>query len=311
MIKENLPLGLFEKHRDALAARGFVDPVVFETDADLFVARPAPIDCALVFLPKSKALINMTLSLVSGLVREGGMVVLAGSNDAGIRSAKESYEKYLGPVSEKIVGNHSALYVGTNARLGADKKAEDFLSFSPLEYGDLGLQVATLPGVFSAHGLDEGTKLLLDKMPFDKKSMLDVGCGAGIIGTIYKKKNPAATVTMADVSPLAVLASRRTLERNALADSKTSIVQSDVFSYVAGTFDLIVSNPPFHKGVGTDYSFIETFARDAKRHLNKGGEVWIVANSFLPYKDTLDKHIGPTEIVADDNKFRVYRTAAR
>src|SRR5581483_534782 len=166
-----------------------------------------------VFLPKSKALIDMTLALVSGFVRQGGTIVLAGANDAGIRSAKDAYEKNIGPVSEKIVGNHSALYVGENKMLGANKKIEDFLSLSLLSYGSLELDVAKLPGVFSAGELDEGTKLLLDNIPYNKTSVLDVGCGAGVVGAIYKKKNPSAGIVMSDMSLLAVRATEETLKK--------------------------------------------------------------------------------------------------
>ncbi|MBX4209254.1 class I SAM-dependent methyltransferase [Candidatus Parcubacteria bacterium] len=308
MIKENLPLELLNKH---IAELGLAEPLHIESDNDLFRKTEAPARSAVVFLPKSKALIDMTLALVSGMVAENGTIVLAGSNDAGIRSAKAAYEKNIGPVERKIVGNHSALYIGSNKRLGAvggRKTWRDFLSFSPLIYKDTALEAANLPGVFSAGELDEGTKLLLDHIPYDKRSVLDVGCGAGVIGAIYKKKNPAADVTMTDSSMLAIEAAKETLKKNGI---EANVTISNVFSNVEGAFDLVLCNPPFHSGVQTDYSFIERFAAGAKQRLKPDGEVYVVANSFLSYKDTLEKHIGPTEIVADDKKFKVFRSKAR
>lgn len=302
MSNENLLSRLLERHAGAL---DLPEPIYIKSEDDLFIERTKEAKSAIVFLPKSKALIDMTLALVSKIVAGGGTVVLAGTNDAGIRSAKAAYERYIGPVSEKIVGNHSALYVGKNARLGADKKVEDFLSFSPVRAAGATIEAANLPGVFSAGELDEGTKLLLENIPYDKKKILDVGCGAGVIGAIYKKKNPRSDVTMSDKSKLAVTASQRTLERNGV---EGKVIESDVFENIDGEFDLILCNPPFHTGIATDYSFIERFAKGAKEHLNRNGEVWIVANSFLPYKETLERHIGPTEIVVDSKKFRVYRS---
>ncbi len=302
MVKENLPLELLNKH---LAALNLESPLYIEGEKDLFEPRTAIAKSAVVFLPKSKAFINMTLALVSKMVEEGGTIILAGTNDAGIRSAKPAFEKYVGPVSEKIVGNHSALYVGKNARLGADKKIEDFLSFSPVVLGDTKIEVANLPGVFSAGELDEGTKLFLEHIPYDRKKVLDVGCGAGMIGAIYKMKSPQSEIVMTDVSKLAVMASRKTLEKNGIAGT---VIESHVFDKVEGMFDLILCNPPFHKGISTDYSFIEVFAKNVKKHLNKGGEVYVVANTFLPYTETLSKNIGETEIIADNGKFRVYRS---
>ena len=299
-MKDNLPLELYKKHEATLA---LPSPVFFETDADLFRSGE-PAESAVVFLPKSRALIDMTLALVSGRVAKGGTVVLAGSNDAGIRSAKDAFEKNVGPVSQKIVGNHSALYVGTNERRGADKTLKDYLSFAKISFGGTDIEAAVLPGVFSAGELDAGTELLLSHIPYDKASVLDVGCGAGVIGAFYEKKNPNAAVTMSDVSTIAVEAAKETAAKNRVG---ARAVLADGFEGIQGSFDLIVSNPPFHKGVGTDYSFIEKFAAGAKAHLKHGGEAYIVANSFLAYEEKLKKSFKEVEAVIDDGKFKVLR----
>jgi 16S rRNA (guanine1207-N2)-methyltransferase len=293
MSKDNLPLALLNKHLETLHLDA---PVYFDDENDLFRDAALPIKSAIVFLPKSKALIDMTLALISGMTMENGTIVLAGSKKAGIESAKKLYEANIGPVDQKIVGNHSALYMGKNRKLGASKKIEDFISYASL----LGVKVAQIPGVFSAGELDEGTKLLLENIPYDKKKILDVGCGSGIIGAVYKQKNPESSVTMCDKSRLAVMVAQKTLPA-------AEVYESDVFSNVKGAFDLILVNPPFHTGIETDYSFMEKFARDAKKHLNRGGAAYIVANSFLSYQKPLEQ-IGPTEIIVDDGKFRVFRT---
>ncbi len=302
MTTENLPGELYEKHAAALELDA---PAVFDSEKALFAERAEPAASALVFLPKSKALIAMTLAFASKAVAKGGTIVLAGAKHAGIESAKKIYEANVGPVEQKIVGNHSALYIGKNAGLGADKTLEDFLSYSPLIYKDLSIEVAQLPGVFSAGALDAGTKLLLDTMPLGKKRVLDMGCGAGVIGTIYKKLSPQSEVIMADASILAVEASKRTAAKNGV---EAEVLLSDLFSAIKGSFDLILCNPPFHTGIDTDYSFIERFAQSARARLARHGEVYTVANSFLAYESKLSKGIGATEILVDDGKFRVYKS---
>ncbi|MEN9621788.1 MAG: ribosomal small subunit methyltransferase rRNA m2G120 methyltransferase, partial [Candidatus Parcubacteria bacterium] len=271
---------------------------------DVMGKKPDSAQSAIVFLPKSKALIDMTLAFVSGIVVSGGTIVLAGTKKGGIESAKKWYETNIGPVDQKIVGNHSALYVGKNQKLGADKKLEDFLSYFPVTFKDTTLEIANLPGVFSAREFDAGTKLLLEHIPFNAKTVLDVGCGGGVIGSIYKKLSPSTTVTMADISQLAVRATQETLKKNNL---EATVLESNVFSNITGTFDVILCNPPFHTGIETDYTFMERFAEGARKHLGHGGTVYIVANSFLSYQPTLEK-IGPTEIIVDNNKFRVFKT---
>lgn len=300
MVIENLPKKLWERHKATL---GIENPLVIDSEQALF----AHIDdkgakSALVYLPKSKGLIDMTLALVSGIVARGGSVVLTGANDAGIRSADEFFEKNIGPVEQKIVGNHSAMYIGKNQALGAGKSISNFLSYQSLIYGTMNIEVASLPGVFSGGKLDAGTKLLLDTIPYTAKRVLDIGSGAGVIGTIYKKKSPESVLTLSDVSPLAVEATKKTVEKNNI---DATVTLSDVFSNIKGEYDLILCNPPFHKGVGTDYSFIEVFARDARKHLVRGGEIYLVCNSFLAYEKKLELAGFSVKVVTDNNSFKV------
>ena len=46
--------------------------------------------------------------------------------------------------------------------------------------------------------------------------------------------------------------------------------------------------------------------KQAKWHLKTGGELRIVANAFLPYADWLDQYFGGHEVLAKNNKFKVY-----
>ena len=73
-----------------------------------------------------------------------------------------------------------------------------------------------LPGVFSADGLDLGSQMLLASLPPMQGKLLDFGCGAGVIGSILAKRNPALTVNMVDINALALESSRRTLAVNGL-----------------------------------------------------------------------------------------------
>lgn len=300
MSEENLPKKLWERHRATL---GIENPLVIDSEQALFAHMDnRGAKSALVYLPKSKGLIDMTLALVSSMVEKDGVVILVGGNDAGIRSANEIYEKNIGPVEKKIVGNHSAMYVGKNQALSANKSLSDFLSYQSIIYGTMNIEVVSLSGVFSAGKLDAGTKLLLDTIPYTTKKVLDIGCGAGVIGTIYKKKSPESDVTMSDMSPLAIEATKKTVEKNNI---EVKVTLSDVFSNITDIYDLILCNPPFHKGVGTDYSFIETFARDARRHLSKGGAIYMVCNTFLSYEKKLELAGFSVSVAVDNGSFKV------
>ena len=102
---------------------------------------------------------------------------------------------------------------------------------------------------------------------------------------------------------MALESAQRTLRENQL---QGTVLASDVFSHVEGKFDLIISNPPFHDGIDTAYTAVNELIKQAKWHLKSGGELRIVANAFLPYADWLDQHFGGHEVLAKNNKFKVY-----
>jgi 16S rRNA (guanine1207-N2)-methyltransferase len=73
------------------------------------------------------------------------------------------------------------------------------------------------------------------------------------------------------------------------------------------SLDLIVTNPPFHTGKATDYELSQRLIREAPRFLKPGGQLWLVANRFLPYPDLLDSAFGSFSRRAETGKFTVYQ----
>ena len=73
----------------------------------------------------------------------------------------------------------------------------------------------------------------------------------------------------------------------------------------------ILSNPPFHVGVHTDYHATENLLQKAVKHLKKGGELRIVANSFLRYQPLIEEQFGACTVKAEGQGFRIYSAKRR
>ncbi|MNU10965.1 Ribosomal RNA small subunit methyltransferase C [compost metagenome] len=58
----------------------------------------------------------------------------------------------------------------------------------------------------------------------------------------------------------------------------------------------------------TDYQASEDLLREARDHLLPGGELRIVANSFLKYPPLIEYHLGPCQTLAEGDGFRIYRS---
>jgi 16S rRNA (guanine1207-N2)-methyltransferase len=263
-------------------------------------------DSAVIYLPKSELLIHMVLSMVNTVMQPGGKVYIVGQKNAGIKSQAETIAKYIGPVEFSDAARHSAIYqaVMSKPKL-SDNKLEKWTKEYTYKLNGQSLKIITLPGVFSYGKLDEGTRMLLKNLEIGENAkVLDWGCGSGIIGLIAQKMQPNSKVDMVDSNALALEATKMTLAANGL--STDNVWASDVFSDVAEKYDLILSNPPFHSGVETNYGMVEQFISQATPHLEPRGKLLIVANAFLRYRPLLEAAFGNCKIIAENNTYKVY-----
>ena len=260
-------------------------------------------DALLLLMPKAKAEAQYLLAMMTPLLEAGADLFLAGENRGGINGA----DKLLAPYGDKPIKRDSArrcsLYHGELCKPVAPFDLDSWFGRYQCKAGDTELTVLALPGVFSAAELDLGTQMLLATVPAMKGSLLDFGCGAGVIGSVLAKRNPGLKVTMVDINALALESSRRTL---AINDLQGEVHASDVYSDITGSFDQIVSNPPFHAGLKTFYAATETFLARAPEFLRPHGSLTIVANVFLRYQPILEAHFKRTEVSNSDAKFKVY-----
>jgi release factor glutamine methyltransferase len=74
--------------------------------------------------------------------------------------------------------------------------------------------------------------------------ILDIGTGSGAIGVVLAVEIPSARVIATDISPEALKVARRNAENHAVAD-RMEFLQGDLFAAASGSFDFIVSNPPY------------------------------------------------------------------
>jgi|TARA_Y100000389_G_scaffold29119_1_gene24817 release factor glutamine methyltransferase len=92
------------------------------------------------------------------------------------------------------------------------------------------------------------TELLIDCIvndngKFDKKSVLDVGCGSGCVGVTVASLFKNFKVTGIDISKKAVKTS--SLNANKLNVTNINIIEKDFFEMKPQKYDIIVSNPPY------------------------------------------------------------------
>ena len=164
-------------------------------------------------------------------------------------------------------------------------------------------------GVFSAKHIDYATQFLLAEWDASHllrdlpapTTLLDIGCGCGVIADQLSVRYPEAKVLASDVSQVAVLS---TLQNN----GHVAVHRSANLSFAAPqSLDLIVTNPPFHDGHRNAIEPTLALFREAKEKLTAQGNLVLVANRHLNYGTHLDRLFEEVIEVADNGKFVVWR----
>ena len=89
---------------------------------------------------------------------------------------------------------------------------------------------------------EELVELILAENPKTELKVLDIGTGSGAIAVSLKESCPLWQVTASDLSVDALELARENAKLNRV---DISFIQSDVFENISGSFDIIVSNPPY------------------------------------------------------------------
>lgn len=313
-----LVCGQLEDNLPAMLAEAGPAPQVFTTDFRYFQwqqqrgftqaefgTQPSQGAAGLLLLmPKAKAEAEYLLAACLPLLSAGAPIFIAGDNKGGVKSAPKLLAPYSEQVEKLDSARRASLYRCELTQTPQPLLLADWIKSYSL--ADNELTVKTLPGVFSAGHLDSGTRLLLEQLGPLQGRILDFGCGAGVIAASLLKRQPELLMECIDINALALEATRQTLADNQL-DENTKVYASNSLHQVSGQFNHIVANPPFHAGLKTFYHTTEHLLTEAKKYLLPGGTLTLVANSFLPYPELIEKSFGHCHTLAANSKFKVYQ----
>jgi len=316
------------------AAANGVDSALLQV-VDALAPLPERIDVALIRPARSLTMLEHQLrSLAPGLHADS--VVVASSMVKHLHtSTLEVFERVLGPTTTSLAARRARLIHSvprdrsstTDSTGSTGSTSErvtgrwDWPQRTQIEPGPLRLE--WMPGVFSAGKLDRGTALLLEQMPAIEPgdTVIDLGCGNGVLGLVAALDQPDAAVTLVDDSSMAVAAARATLDANGVMGHAVwgdGLTDWDAADAAAAGFDrsgpaedsvdVVLCNPPFHD----DHALVDAVAwkmfREARRALRPGGEMWVVGNRHLGYHVKLRRLFGDVDVVSSDPKFVVLRS---
>ncbi len=157
------------------------------------------------------------------------------------------------------------------------KKWRQDIQFTDILNGN-SLLFHTTWGLFSPRAIDEGTRLILDRIEVKTTdNCIDLGCGYGPIGMALAKMAPQGETLLLDKDFVAVDYSNANIQRNNIANA--TAILSNGFAAVenAAQWDVIVSNIPAKVGK----EMLSIYLVDALKLLRPEGKLYVVTINGL------------------------------
>ena len=297
----------------ALTAGGGV-PHLWTRRVDVdFEAAPwppnRPFTSAFVRMPKSKEELDFLLDAVASVLLPGAPIVLFGANDEGIRSAGARLEPFVDDVATLATKRHCRVLVGPRRRTidGLRGSLAHWRQTISIDLADGTRPWITYPGLFARGRLDEGTRMLIERLPplAPAARVLDYASGTGIIAAAVTQRLPEAGVDLVDNDTLAIEAARENVP------SARAIAGERLRSVGGSKYAAILSNPPIHDGIAENLTVLSRLLQEAPSHLEPGGVLQIVILRRIKVRPLLEAVFSTVESIADDGRFTVWRCRGR
>ncbi|WP_192812029.1 methyltransferase [Arthrobacter sp. M2012083] len=260
-------------------------------------------------LPKSLAELEEIADAVARFAAPDAVLLAGGRVKHMSLGMNEVLTRYFSSVQPQRARQKSRVLVARDSKPTAGARPFPVVESLP----ELGITVCAHGAAFSGARLDIGTRYLLtflNRMPASTYAV-DLGCGTGILATMYALRHPDARVVATDQSAAAVASAKATAAANGLGE-RVAVIHDDAMSTLEpGSADMILLNPPFHLGASVHAGAALKMFQAAARVLAPGGELWTVYNSHLQYRAALERIIGPTVEEGRNPKFTVTRSRKR
>jgi len=253
---------------------------------------------AVVALPASREELRMDLELAAARLPLDAPVYVHGSNKEGIKTVGDQLEPWFQGAETMDARRHARVWRAHRTSAPARADLELYAERRDTDvFGQPGPWF-TWPGCFAGGDLDAGTKQLLADAPAVVGSTLDLACGIGVIAAGLRRAG--GRLCGCDVDGLSVRAASRNGRYDALwvGDGLDAVPRS-------ARWDLVISNPPVHRGVLEDVSVLRAIVRDLPDRMNAGGTVRVVVQRHRAFARWLAEGWRDVRVASETSKYQV------
>ncbi|RUA24251.1 MAG: class I SAM-dependent methyltransferase [Bacteroidetes bacterium] len=262
---------------------------------------PEKLDVVLLRIPKSLDLFKLYLHQIHQASHENTVILCSFMTKYFSKQMLKTAELFFEEVNQSLAWKKSRLLILKNPK---SKQTVELLKSFQWQ----GLEIQQYLGVFSADKVDYATQFLLNniKLKQSEQTILDLASGNGIIAASILNKYQAQNwetpeLHLIDDSFLAVASSKFNLpgEKNHFHYS------DDLEDFKDKSFDLVVSNPPFHFEYEINTEVTMDFFEQVYTVLKPNGRFILVFNRHLRYTTLLKRIFSKVDVMVDSPKFVV------
>ncbi|WP_240223698.1 methyltransferase [Rheinheimera hassiensis] len=274
---------------------------------------PAQPDIVLLKLPNNYSYLQYVLQQLASVVTPQTLILASAKAKDISRNVLAMFDNTLGPASASLTVKKCRLIQCSFSTLLPGAAAVQFPLAWPLEHTEF--TVVNHANVFSREKLDQGARFFLQHLPEIKSAqrVIDLGCGNGVLGLALLSQYSDFQLVCCDESYMAADSARQTIANN-LPDKLALcefIVDDCLSQQQDKSADIVLCNPPFHQQHAVTGHIASQMFTDAKRVLQQGGRLRIVANRHLGYADVLKRLFGNCQQLAADPKFVILEAIKR
>ena len=286
----------FKSEADALSQAGFAVNVA---------GAPKTYDLVLILPPRQRDEARALMARAVAMTKPGGRVVACQSNDEGARSGEADLAQLTGEVESMSKNKCRVFWTASLARLNVPLLTQWQTLDEPRPIADG--QFMSRPGIFAWDRIDVASMLLAEHLPVKLAGRAaDLGAGFGYLSAELLTRCPGITaLDVYEAENRALELARVNLQR---FEARTPIDYRwhDVAAGLPDTYDVIVTNPPFHAQRGIDRPDIgRRFISVAADALRPGGKLWLVANRHLPYESVLSENFDVVRTVVQKHGYKI------